>query len=535
MKNTRIYVAAMAVAMLFVTSCKKEESSVKQEFSATMEVSKSGEKTNLVNDHLQWAHGSDKVSITSISGNSYITSTFTATTHSAYPNNLSYANLDLDQDQTELAEGEGVTYRSIYPASISSENNTQVTLPRVQESNHGELTGYPMYAESSTKSLQFWNLCSVLKLSLKGSGTVNKIEVATDKYINGTFTINYGDNGDPLLISENDGTHTKVTTLTLNEPQQLNANNSKDFYIYLPVQEYNFIRINVHSTSPTTGDRVYTKLASFSSSITLERSRYHLIEFSNVAFVDGLLNGEFSVSATQKVSFAKGNLLSNSNGTTYKFADRQYNISETGYTTSHFNWLNSSSSYGQTMDERNSNITNGGNTTWRVLTQSEWWYLLNQRSGTRRTYHRWSLVSVTKENGSTVAHGMLIYPDKFYWPLEEDKQPNGFEISANYDGHTWEGGSTPNTTYTYDEWCILEAAGCVFLPITGYKTSSTNSSIHEGNYGYYWTRTPRYEENSNESSYIVHFYNAGATFNTNSTTVRLNITNRLAIRHAKYL
>ena len=254
-----------------------------------------------------------------------------------------------------------------------------------------------------------------------------------------------------------------------------------------------------------------------------------------LTFVDGLLNGEFSVSATQKVSFAKGNLLSNSNGTTYKFADRQYNISETGYTTSHFNWLNSSSSYGQTMDERNSNITNGGNTTWRVLTQSEWWYLLNQRSGTRRTYHRWSLVSVTKENGSTVAHGMLIYPDKFYWPLEEDKQPNGFESNANYDGHTWEGGSTPNTTYTYDEWCILEAAGCVFLPITGYKTSSTNSSIHEGNYGYYWTRTPQYEENSNESSYIVHFYNAGATFNTNSTTVRLNITNRLAIRHAKYL
>jgi len=254
MKNTRIYLAAMAVAMLFVTSCKKEESSVKQEFSATMEVSKSGEKTNLVNDHLQWAHGSDKVSITCIrtstSGDSYFTSTFTANTHSAYPNNRSYANLDLDEGQTPFAEGEeGVTYRyrSIYPASISGENNTQVTLPKVQASTSGELTGYPMYAESSNKSLQFWNLCSVLKLSLTGTERISKIEVVTDKYINGTFTINYqNDNQPPLSPTTATNNHTKMTTLTMSNPVTLRPTPS-NYYIYLPVQQYKYIKINFYN------------------------------------------------------------------------------------------------------------------------------------------------------------------------------------------------------------------------------------------------------------------------------------------------
>ena len=545
MKNTRFYIAAMAVAILFVASCQKE-SLVRQEFSARMEADASDAKTTLVGNVLQWQRGSDQVSITSIATTtennqtttSVTTSTFTAVENTNYPNDYSYAFLSLNQGETELAESTNntnVTYRAIYPAGAARENNTKIVLPRVQESTSGELTKYPMYAESSSKSLQFKNLCSVLKLSLKGSGTINKIELVTDKYINGTFTVSNPANTTTPLTSEtyNEnnvqhstiGDHTKVTTLTMSTPQALSSTTAKYFYIYLPVQEYKYIKINIYNTD----GNVYTKEAIFPctinnttvNSLTLERSKYHLISFQSVAFVPGLLNGEFSVASNQKVSFAKGNLLSN--GSSYKFAEKQYNKSETGYTTSYFNWYGNNSN---SMDERNSNITNGAGTTWHVLTQGEWNYLFTSRSV---TYYRWALVSVTKADGSSVAHGILIFPDVFYWPLEGNNQPRPFDASGSYYGHTWTGGDHPNITYTYDEWCILEAAGCAFLPITGYKTNNTGD-VQQSDYGYYWTR----DSYSSSSAYCFRFYNAGATFST-SSSVRLNTANGLAIRHAKYL
>lgn len=524
MKNTRIYLAAMAVAMLFVTSCKKEESSVKQEFSATMEVSKSGEKTILdEDDHLQWKHGSDKVSITSISGDSYITSTFTANTHTAYPNNLSYANLDLDEGQT-LAEGNGVTYRSIYPASISSENsnNTQVTLPKVQASYSGELTGYPMYAQSSNKSLQFWNLCSVLKLSLTGTETISKIEVVTDKYINGTFTINYQNDNQPLSPTTATN-HTKMTTLTMSSSVTLNESDPSYFYIYLPVQQYKYIKINFYNED----NLVYSKAASITNGVTLERSRYHLIEFSTPTFKPSVLCGEFTVAPAsgttpaRKVSFSKGNLLltakdesSTNSGTwysprysytsrhTYKFADQQYYKTEVNYewlydwgikgTRTNKNagvydgndpvfferWKN----YSENNHTHTASISNGGNINWRCLTQGEWDYLLGYQTPSRMSFYNQN--GELQSNNSNLAfalgtvngiHGMLIFPDIFYWPID-NKYPTQFGV-----GTSWN-----SINLTVEEWKVLEGAGCVFLPTTGTK-SSTSNLANENTVGVYWS------------------------------------------------
>ena len=558
MKNTRFHIAAMAVAMLFVTSCQKE-SLVRQEFSARMEADASDAKTTLVGNVLQWQRGSDQVSITSIATTtensqtttSVTTSTFTAEENTNYPNDYSYAFLSLNQGETELAESTNntdVTYRAIYPAGAARENNTKIVLPKTQESTSGELTGYPMYAESSSKSLQFKNLCSVLKLSLKGSGTINKIELVTDQYINGTFTVsNPANTTTPLTretYNENDvqhsaiGDHTKVTTLTMSSPVTLSST-AQYFYIYLPVQEYNYIRINIYKTD----GNIYTKTRT--TAFTPERSKYHLIEFDDVAFVSGLLNGVFTVAAgsgstpARKVSFARGNLLSNSaNSTSYRFADNQYDLSATGNTNYLFNWAgyngNTEISSSTTMNQRNTNISNAdNNTTWNVLTQQEWKYLLSRPGygGRSVNYHHWTLVSVTKANNSTVVHGMIIFPDVFYWPLEYNKQPSIFDESSVFYGHTWTGsGDNVLPTYSYEEWCKLESAGCVFLPITGMKSGSSNS-ISNSDYGYYWSRSPK-NTSGNSSAKYTYFYYAGATF---STSNHFGITSDLAIRHVKYL
>lgn len=542
MKNTRIIFAAAAVAMLFVTSCQKE-SSVKQEFSASIETGASDIKTTLVDSDLRWQHDTDQVSITSIatttennqSSTSTTTSTFTATAHTSYPDNLSYANLELNEGEAELAEAStnaSVTYKAIYPATIAGSNGTVVILPKVQASTSGELTGYPMYAESTSKSLQFKNLCSVLKLELKGSGTINKIEVVTDQYINGPFTISYP-NTTPLTRETNTTSslrNSKVTTLTMSSPVTLNSTDSSCFYIYLPVQQYNFIKVNVYNTD----GQIYSKSATSSTGVTLERSKYYPLAFSNVAFTPSLLNGKFSVAANIKVSFSKGNLLrvshtesSTDNGNwlfhnysytstdTYKFAENQYDRNE-GSSSSYDTWLFEWGIKGTSANQNNSGSTsfferwknysdnehthtatlqNNGNINWRCLTQGEWDHLLRIRalstassSGAQIHYYDkdgnpgGGCFTLGTVNG---IHGMLIFPDVFYWPLD-NKQPSQFGLTATYSN--WN-----SISLTLDEWRIVEGAGCVFLPTTGDKNNIHNNGSttisNTNTIGTYWSST----------------------------------------------
>lgn len=549
MKNTRIYLAVMAVAMLFVASCQKE-SLVKQEFSARMEADASDAKTTLVGSNLQWQHGSDHVSITSIATTtnennqsqvSYTTSTFTARTHSS--NNPAYANLTLDDNQEELAEGSNVTYRAIYPAGAARDNNTKIILPRTQESTSGELTGYPMYAESDSKSIQFKNLCSVLKLSLTGTETISKIEVVTDQYINGTFTIGRNSDGTPSLTPDATTDHTKVTTLTMSTAVTLTSS-AQFFFIYLPVQEYKYIKVNFYNQDNLVYSKDARTVDNSGNGVTFERSKYHLLAISTPAFEPSVLCGEFTVSTSgTKVSFSKGNLLlerheyaevtstysftglfgrtysgeyiSQKNTTEYyKFADNQYDRNE-GTNPTYDKWLFEwgKSSSASTMFERWKNsqeitsttvhympphtenctinhiahLSGGGDINWRCLTQPEWDYLLTY-SNQRMTYYNKNGVQQTNDINRCYAlatvnniHGMIIFPDVFYWPLDEKEADFGSNSS-------W---SNTNNTYTLVQWRILEGAGCVFLPTTGYKTDSddhTNTG-DQNNYGAYWSRT----------------------------------------------
>lgn len=566
MKNTRIFLAVMAVAMLFVASCQKE-SLVKQEFSARMEADASDAKTTLVGRNLQWQHGSDHVSITSIATTtennqsqvSYTTSTFTARTHSS--NNPAYANLTLDDNQEELAEGSNVTYRAIYPAGAARENNTKIVLPRVQESTSGELTGFPMYAESDSKSLQFKNLCSVLKLSLTGTETISKIEVVTDQYINGTFTIGRNSDGTPSLTPDATTDHTKVTTLTMSTAVTLTSS-AQFFFIYLPVQEYKYIKVNFYNQDNLVYSKDARTVDNSGNGVTFERSKYHLLAISTPAFEPSVLCGEFSVSPTQKVSFSKGNLIiynrtytedTSTYTYTYWFSQRtdeyisattttdEYRFAENQYERNRatdpnltydkwlFEWARSSNassmfkrwdgySYTTTTtvtfpnlhSERCTNSYSGhllpsdaGNINWRCLTQSEWDFLLTYNNQRMTYYNKNGELQQNNINRcyalATVNNiqGMIIFPDVFYWPLDEKEADFGNNSS-------W---SNANNTYTLVQWKILEGAGCVFLPTTGYidENHTSTDADDQATNGRYWSSsknldTPRYLKFSSQMS-----------------------------------
>lgn len=221
----------------------------------------------------------------------------------------------------------------------------------------------------------------------------------------------------------------------------------------------------------------------------------------------GALGGEFSVSSTQKVVFAQGNLQYQASTGMWRFADEQYqmlgesntHISATysgwidlfGFATS--GWDNGNTyyhpydiatcgcnscgyEYGPTDADHNYDldlvgdyanadwgvynaISNGGNRTglWRCLTEEEVKYLITQRPNAQEYCFHASVDTI---------HGIVLLPDNWVRPTDID-------IS----GHQ----------YSTEQWKKMEQAGAVFLPAAGLRHEQSVWVFNQT--GDYWTST----------------------------------------------
>ena len=232
-----------------------------------------------------------------------------------------------------------------------------------------------------------------------------------------------------------------------------------------------------------------------------------------LAYAPATFGGVFSVSATQKVRFAPGNLqyYCGGNDSYWRFAQHQYDyvtpFDGTAYATNNTNKMIDLFGFatsgiptttflphnnnpqdmiyvpgGGLMDITRTNydwgwynqITNGGNTVhrWRTLTQAEWSYLLNTRTNHSNLISLATVCSVK---------GMILLPDNFV-------APSWFHVTTyNY-----------NYSYAIDKWTILEAAGAIFLPENGYRDQTTRKNNTDG---CYWTST----RNDDEYAYGLKF------------------------------
>ena len=198
-------------------------------------------------------------------------------------------------------------------------------------------------------------------------------------------------------------------------------------------------------------------------------------------------DGKFSVSATQKVSFSKGNL--QYDGTNWKFAASQWEVlgangtgangTATDYPMDLFTWgnigspaYNGSSFYTENADL--SGTTDWGSrmgTGWRTLTKDEWRYLFNTRTvnggtGSGKSY-------TLGQNVNNIL-GVVLYPD-------------------DYTGAAYTTGSN---------WSTFESAGCVFLPAAGLRTIASVDYVGTG--GRYWSSTAG---GTNSAGYV--FFSSG--------------------------
>lgn len=254
-----------------------------------------------------------------------------------------------------------------------------------------------------------------------------------------------------------------------------------------------------------------------------------------ISATEGALSGEFSVSATKKVHFSKGNLQFNAqegthqcaDGTTkkgtWRFAETQMEcwgwVENIEFSSSYNGWIDlfgwgtsgwnsganaylpystsssSSDYYPGGSDSNNltgeyanadwgvyNQIGEDAPGSWRTLTTDEWAYLLHGRTDADILF------------GFGTVHGikgLIILPDNW-----EDPKPSGVIFKpSTQNGLEWQGDYYKNSApqnfthnkYADNTWPAMEAAGAVFLPAAGYRRESTVYAIYV--YGGYWSST----------------------------------------------
>ena len=312
----------------------------------------------------------------------------------------------------------------------------------------------------------------------------------------------------PTALIFNDGT-ANIATLTI-PAATYTTNGAGVLYVAVP----GFSGKDITLTA-TVGSDTYTFNK---TSTTLTNGQYYILPVEMAKQAPAYKEyGPFSVSPTQKVNFAQGNLQFTRTNTsaawstgTFSFMDNQYDYIETnantyctadyadktaiglfGWATSNINtpantyyypWETDNTTYatygsgittsGVNWSDNNNAFANydwGANTGdlgtgWRTLTTAEWTYLFNTRTNASNL-RTWATVNEVP--------GIILMPDG--WTANEVPLTIGTGFGTN----------TINPT----NWAKLEDQGCVFLPAAGYRGGTSVSSV--GSNGYYWSSTSR--------------------------------------------
>ena len=457
----------LAAALLVVAGCKKDDNKDNNANGEKMTFTSNlggGAKTAITGKDMIWTDGDQII----INGETFDSEIF---------------------DEGRLAKFTGnvvePVYQAFYPIGIYKGENSYV-LPATQTYSGNTLSGVnPMYARSTSTSLDFHNICALVKLDLTGTDIVTRIVAAADQPLSGAFSI-AGDetNGYYAQLTSKDGAAT-VTLDCSNSVVQLNETTPTTFYMALPQGDFTNLTFTVEN------DKGMTAIAKQLALCPLQAG--HLSnEVAQVVY--NALPGVFSVSATKKVHFSKGNLYWD--GSAFRFEANQWDyrhysgkkddkavidgMSQTtpSGTVGSFFWSKTASvAYaGSYNDSGTSNedvfFTNGTQTTanpnfqvsgeaagtWRTLSYDEWGYLLNTRANAT-SLRRW------KELDGVTHKGLVILPDGTENPSEV------------LDG----------ITKTSD----LATHGAVFLPAAGKRSNS--SVFYVGGSGNYWASNTGYK------------------------------------------
>lgn len=293
----------LAAALFVIAGCKKDDNNAKK-MTFTSDFG-GGAKTE-INDHsMKWTTGDDII-----------------------VNDETFACEVKEEGARAEFTGKVVEspYDAYYPTSIWNEGTP--TLPSTQyyaENNLSRVS--PMYAHSENTSLLFHNICVLVKLDLKGIGTVKTITASADQPLSGEFTIEGNeDEGYYAKIPQpRDGAAT--VTLDCGQGEALDATTPKAFYIALPKGEYTNLKFTVSNGS-------ITKEVTLEDNNLVAGKLYEIAK--EIELIPGALSGKFTVNSFGKqVYFSQGNLWCDNStpaAPVWYFEDNQYDFHTFGTT-----------------------------------------------------------------------------------------------------------------------------------------------------------------------------------------------------------
>ena len=217
---------------------------------------------------------------------------------------------------------------------------------------------------------------------------------------------------------------------------------------------------------------------------------------------NGAINAKFSISATKQVYFSKGNLQLVGEDM-WQFAEHQYDYFGGNQSDNHrdlFGWgtgdnpnlTSTTPSDYATFTDWGTNMGAG----WRTLTADEWTYLFTGRTSVTTRYCK------AKVNG---VGGVVLFPDTYTHPAGVTAPQNiNPPATSTADGGT----SFAANVWSLADWEKMEAAGCVLLPVTGFREG--NSITLQGETmglspsvsirGFYWSSSDEGSENAKDGT-----------------------------------
>ncbi len=544
MKKAFIALAFVAATLLTV-SCKKDN--VAFSIKATINNYTHDTKVYVDDDNFScWAAG-DEVKINNITGS------IASTTNGGHHGTIN--------SESEVEP----TFYAVYPASaVTSQSvtatGTTIHLPSMQkcivEGGH-QVVNAIMAAQGETE-LDFYNLCALLKVKVPAGLHVTDIYVTTNTQSGdastpsgirlwGNGTVTFNDNGARPTLSALTRTQPSASTpLDGGDTVYLHVvdlTSDGVYYITVPKVENTNFKVWVNYKVEGS-DQNYFYCSTKQQSGNTNCLNANEIGFVNFADIvpptpsnpdpNDFIPGIYSISSTEKVNFAKGNLVfdvttagNNGHNYSWSFNTTQYNA--VGYNVQmHGNTPQSGTSEFSKMSVNNGVFPNNNGygslgpdnyydwgyyidaTMWFTLSRTEWAYLLYTRGV---SYARFAKVQVEGANG------LLLFPDEFLWPNDNLAQPTALnDASADF----------TQINYTAAQFSELEEAGCVFLRANGYiEHNGHNPSHDDPTYGYYWTRD--FDGNQTHS----YLYFDGSTISPNSNNAQLHAGYALCIRVAR--
>lgn len=315
-------------------------------------------------------------------------------------------------------------------------------------------------------NLSFHNTAAVVSIKVKSEGAVLKRIVAAVK--------------------------------TLNISPFINISNETTFDVAIPSGDYengvniDFIAVNGILQSKST------------KALELKVNQIHQVKVtSGLDFEMEPLDGEFSVSETEKVRFAPGNVKYDLELNEYAFEKEQhyfhtiestggtyYNVYDENGKQRHCANLRGLFKWPQTSEDKD--LLKEMFIGWDLMTnfhqdsdnKGEWYYLTKTRNTVCENKAalndaRFTPIVIT-DNKEKIA-GCLLFPDSFVWP-EDVELPNLEYINFDEKVGTWES----RTAYSSNDFKKLEAAGMVFLPAAG-RWNGNISAVEVCNFENSWT------------------------------------------------